>query len=128
MSLSKLSAVCALCCCSVTQSCPALCDPMDCSKPGFPALHQSVMPCPSLTHGICGPQNGNLAFLLTSITHRHKHTCIFASVLTHAHTHTNIRSVLGCSFSWEPCPLLPTSAVFFLPHSDGSEEGVSREA
>ena len=25
-------------CCSVTQSCPALCDPMDCSTPGFPVL------------------------------------------------------------------------------------------
>ena len=27
-------------CCSVTQSCPTLCDPMDCSTPGFPILHQ----------------------------------------------------------------------------------------
>ena len=27
------------CCCSVTKSCPALCDPMDCSTPGFPVLH-----------------------------------------------------------------------------------------
>ena len=27
------------CCCSVTQSCPTLCDPMDCSIPGFPVLH-----------------------------------------------------------------------------------------
>ena len=26
-------------CCSVTQSCPALCNPMDCSMPGFPVLH-----------------------------------------------------------------------------------------
>ena len=26
-------------CCSVTQSCPNLCDPMDCSTSGFPALH-----------------------------------------------------------------------------------------
>ena len=26
--------------CSVAQSCPALCDPMDCSTPGFPAQHQ----------------------------------------------------------------------------------------
>ena len=26
-------------CCSVTQSCPTLCDPMDCSMPGFPVLH-----------------------------------------------------------------------------------------
>ena len=26
-------------CCSVTQSCLTLCDPMDCSIPGFPVLH-----------------------------------------------------------------------------------------
>ena len=25
---------------SVTQSCPTLCDPMDCSMPGFPVHHQ----------------------------------------------------------------------------------------
>ena len=26
-------------CCSVTQSCPTLCDSMDCSTPGLPVLH-----------------------------------------------------------------------------------------
>ena len=26
------------CCCSVTQSCPTLCDPTDCGIPGFPVL------------------------------------------------------------------------------------------
>ena len=26
-------------CCSVAQSCPTLCDPKDCSTPGFPVLH-----------------------------------------------------------------------------------------
>ena len=26
------------CCCSVTKSCPTLCDPMNCSTPGFPVL------------------------------------------------------------------------------------------
>ena len=26
--------------CSVTQSCPTLCDPMDCSTPGFPVHYQ----------------------------------------------------------------------------------------
>ena len=31
---------CALCCCSVAQSCPTLCVPMDCSTPGFPGLHR----------------------------------------------------------------------------------------
>ena len=28
-----------ICCCSVTQSCLTLWDPMDCSMPGFPVLH-----------------------------------------------------------------------------------------
>ena len=27
------------CCCSVTKLCPSLCNPMDCSTPGFPVLH-----------------------------------------------------------------------------------------
>ena len=27
------------CCCSVAKSCPTLCDPMDCSTPGFPIFH-----------------------------------------------------------------------------------------
>ena len=27
------------CCCSVAQLCPALCDPVDCSSPGFPVPH-----------------------------------------------------------------------------------------
>ena len=26
-------------CCSATKPCPALCDPADCSTPGFPVLH-----------------------------------------------------------------------------------------
>ena len=26
-------------CCSVAQSCPTLCNPMDCSRPGFPVYH-----------------------------------------------------------------------------------------
>ena len=26
-------------CCPVTKTCPTLCDPMDCSAPGFPVLH-----------------------------------------------------------------------------------------
>ena len=28
-----------VCCCSFAQLCPTLCDPMDCSMPGFPVLH-----------------------------------------------------------------------------------------
>ena len=51
-------------CCSVAQSCPTLCDPMDCSMPGFPVLHhlpefvkllstESVMPSNHLI--LCRP-------------------------------------------------------------------------
>ena len=31
---------CCCCCCSVSQLCPTLCNPVDCSTPGFPVLHQ----------------------------------------------------------------------------------------
>ena len=34
-----LSTVCHCFYCSVAQSCPILCGPMDCSTPGFPVLH-----------------------------------------------------------------------------------------
>ena len=40
-----------ICCCSsVTKSCPTLCDPMDCSTPGFPVLHylQNLLKCMSI--------------------------------------------------------------------------------
>ena len=32
---------CVAVCCSGPQSCPTLCDPLDCSPPGFPVLHSS---------------------------------------------------------------------------------------
>ena len=35
-------------CCSVAQSCLTLCNPMDCSTPGFPVNHQ--LPEPTQTH------------------------------------------------------------------------------
>ena len=42
---SKLSK---LCCCSVAQSYMTLCDPTDCSTPGFPVIHH--LPEFALTH------------------------------------------------------------------------------
>ena len=36
---SEGSGFCSICCCSVAQSCPILCNPMDCSPPGFPLRH-----------------------------------------------------------------------------------------
>ena len=37
------------CCCSVTQSCRTLCDPMDYSVPGFPVLHSPLQSLLKLT-------------------------------------------------------------------------------
>ena len=43
----------ALCCsCSVTQSCPSLCDPMDCSTPGLPVLHHLLEFAQTHIHGV----------------------------------------------------------------------------
>ena len=37
---------------SVTQLCPTLCDPMDCSMPGFPVHHQLLEPTKTHVHYI----------------------------------------------------------------------------
>ena len=37
--LRSASSIYSSCCCSITKSCPTLCDPMDCSTPVFPVLH-----------------------------------------------------------------------------------------
>ena len=42
---------------SVTQSCPTLCDPRDCSTPGFPVHHQLPEPTQNHVHRIMMPSN-----------------------------------------------------------------------
>ena len=39
-------------CCSITQLCPTLCDPMDCSIPGFPVHHQLPELAQTLVHRV----------------------------------------------------------------------------
>ena len=39
-------------CCSVTQSYPTLCDPMDCSMPGYPVLHHLPEFAPTHIHWV----------------------------------------------------------------------------
>ena len=43
--------------CSVTQSCLTLCDPMDCSRPGFPVHHQLPEPTQTHVHWLVMPSN-----------------------------------------------------------------------
>ena len=40
------------CCCSVTQSCPTLCNLMDCSTPGLPVHHQLLELTQTHLHGV----------------------------------------------------------------------------
>ena len=40
-------------CCSVTQSRLTLCEPMDCSTPGFPVLHHLLELAQTLVHWVC---------------------------------------------------------------------------
>ena len=55
----RLASVFVSLCCSVAQSCPTLCDPVDCSTPGFPVLHQlpefSQLTIPSNHLILCHP-------------------------------------------------------------------------
>ena len=41
-----------ICCCSVTQSCLTLCDPVDCIMPGFPVLHHLPEFAQTYVHGV----------------------------------------------------------------------------
>ena len=42
-----------LCCCSVAESCLILCDPMDCSMPGFPVLPYLLEFAQTNVHWVC---------------------------------------------------------------------------
>ena len=44
-------------CCSVTQLCPTLCYPIDCSTPGFPVLHHLLELAETHIHWVGDPSN-----------------------------------------------------------------------
>ena len=75
MSDCEHSAVLGGCCCSVTQSCLTLCNPMDCSTPGFPVLHylpefaqtlicwvHSPLTCSQIFTSICQLKKGKVFY------------------------------------------------------------------
>ena len=45
------------CCCSVAQLCLTLCDPMNCTTPGFPILHHLPELTQTHIHWLCHPSN-----------------------------------------------------------------------
>ena len=50
--MTVVTIVCVSVTCSVTQSCPTLCDPMDGSTPGFPVLHHLPEFAQTLVYGV----------------------------------------------------------------------------
>ena len=44
-------------CCLVAQLCPTLCDPVDCSMPGFPVLHHLLVFAQTHVHWVCPPSS-----------------------------------------------------------------------
>ena len=48
---------CCSCCFSVAQSCPTLCDPMNCSTPGFPVHHHLLELAQTHVHWVGDPSN-----------------------------------------------------------------------
>ena len=78
------------CCCSVTQSCLTLCDPVDCSTPGFPVLHR--LPFTNMYKWEFVPSHVCLEFV-----------CLF--VPTHVHW---INDAIQLSPSLSPLLLLPS--------------------
>jgi len=72
---------------SVAQSCPTLCNPMDCSTPGFPVHHQLPQLAQTHVHRVGDAIQSSHPLLSPSLlpyTHTHTHT----RTRTHTHTHT----------------------------------------
>ena len=60
-----MSSISCKCCCSLAQSCPTLCEPMDCSTSSFPVLH--CLPKLARTHVHLGDDGYNHLILYHSL-------------------------------------------------------------
>ena len=59
------------CCCSVAKSRPTLCDPIDCSTPGFPVLHYFMELAQSHVHWVDDAIQSSHPLSLASLQPRH---------------------------------------------------------
>ena len=87
-------------CCSVAKLCLTLCDPMDCSRPGFPVLHYPLKVAQTHVHWVGDAIQQSLPLsllLLPSISLRIK---VFAN---ESALHTRWPKYWSFSFSISPC-------------------------
>ena len=84
-----------ICYCSVTQLCPTLCDPMDCSTPDFPVPHHL-------------PEFAQVHFHWIGVFYHNKKNCNFLS----RNLYTSVTNNL---WGWNYVKILPFSLFRFSP-------------
>ena len=101
---TSVMCVCVCVCVLVAQSCPTLCNPMDCSLPG------------SFVHGILQ------ARILEWVAISFAHICVCICIHTHTYTHTG--ASLVAQMVKNP-PAMPVTWVWSLGWEDPLEEGMA---
>ena len=112
--------------CSVAQSCLTLCDPMNCSTPGFPALHHLPVQFSSVAQScltLCNPMNHSTLGLPV-------HHQLPESTQTHVHRVDDaIQPISSSAIPFSSCPQsFPASVSFQMSQlftSGGQSIGVS---
>ena len=88
--------------CSVAQSCLILCDPMNCSIPGFPVLHHLPELAQTHVHGVCDAiQPSHLLSSPSPAFYFSPHPCLFQTVSSSYQVAKVLELQLQCqSFQW----------------------------
>ena len=88
-------------CCSVTRSCPTLCDPMDCSTPGLPTPHHLLEFAQVHVHWISDAIQSSHPLLLPSppALNLSQHQGLFQQV-TSSHQVAKVLELQHQSFQW----------------------------
>ena len=108
----------------VTQSCPTLCDPMDCSTPGFPVLRDPMdwsLPGSSV-HGIFQARKLEwvaIAFSITRLSKRQNHHDLSCLV---SRSHQWLRPQVLGSVAWVQSPASPPCWLCYLGQQRGDTQ------
>ena len=106
-------------CCSVAQSCPTLCNSMDCSTPGFPVFH--YLPEFAQTHGHWVRDAAPFSCCLQSFPASGSFPVnkLFASGGQNIGAYHHPVFLTPIPSSWKPpsCSLLLWTWLFWIPHT-----------
>ena len=126
-----------VCCCSITHSCPTLCDPVDCSTPGFPVHHQLPELAQTHVHRVSGAIQPSHPLSPPSppAFNLSQHQGLFqwvgsrSSIIKHPGIH-NLKAItqyllilwhMPSPFFWDASPFLLTLHLFRPPQRNSGE-------